>query len=191
MYPPDTLHNMVGKMYVPAFHAPRIGAIFTTRGVRAAAAAADDVVVVPPLLNGVAVAPKPWRTGTRAPIRMAVSLTRLRSLSSPLGQRWQCAQAWPFWHPCGFQNQAHGRHWPSSCNDEPADGRFPAEAAAISAGAAAGLFCTAPTGVVGKASADTFTGDPPRGDPKGELLAAAEGEAAPANEIVEGVTSAS
>eukprot|EP00443_Scrippsiella_acuminata_P047722 CAMPEP_0115370304 /NCGR_PEP_ID=MMETSP0270-20121206/106763_1 /TAXON_ID=71861 /ORGANISM="Scrippsiella trochoidea, Strain CCMP3099" /LENGTH=133 /DNA_ID=CAMNT_0002793125 /DNA_START=547 /DNA_END=948 /DNA_ORIENTATION=- len=57
-----------------------------------------------------------------APMRMADSLMRLRSFSSPCGQRWQCAQAAPFWQPCDFQNHAQGRHLPRTCSAEPVDG---------------------------------------------------------------------
>mmetsp|Transcript_14974 Transcript_14974/g.47177 ORF Transcript_14974/g.47177 Transcript_14974/m.47177 type:complete len:210 (+) Transcript_14974:375-1004(+) len=82
-------------------HAPSTGAIFTMRG---------DL------------ASKPRRAGISAPMRIAVSFTFLRTLSSPSGQRWQCAQAWPFRQPLDFQNQAQGLHLPMECSAEPVEG---------------------------------------------------------------------
>lgn len=45
--------------------------------------------------------------------------------TSPGGQRWQCPQLFPFWQPCGFQNQPHGRHCPAVCSTEPIEGNGP------------------------------------------------------------------
>jgi len=54
--------------------------------------------------------------------RSATTLAFLRRFTSPSGHRWQRRHLWPLEHPCGFQNQAHGSHWPMLCSAEPSDG---------------------------------------------------------------------
>lgn len=57
--------------------------------------------------------------GVASPRRITVSLFFFRFLISSWGQRWQCPQSWAFWHPRGFQNQAHGLQLPVPCKMDP------------------------------------------------------------------------
>mmetsp|Transcript_72199 Transcript_72199/g.199131 ORF Transcript_72199/g.199131 Transcript_72199/m.199131 type:complete len:246 (+) Transcript_72199:239-976(+) len=60
----------------------------------------------------------PW-----AALRKAANFACLRALISPGGQAWQWLHSRPLEQPCGFQNQAHGRHSPVPCRNEPLEGR--------------------------------------------------------------------
>ena len=51
-----------------------------------------------------------------------VALLFFRCLISPAGHKWHRPQLAPCRQPCGFQNQAHGEHFPSACNAEPTEG---------------------------------------------------------------------
>mmetsp|Transcript_36353 Transcript_36353/g.109491 ORF Transcript_36353/g.109491 Transcript_36353/m.109491 type:complete len:264 (+) Transcript_36353:17-808(+) len=62
--------------------------------------------------------------GVARPRRMTVRLAFFLALISPSGQRWQWPHSCAFSHPWAFQNQAHGRHWPVPCSNEPWLGEF-------------------------------------------------------------------
>mmetsp|Transcript_82465 Transcript_82465/g.163696 ORF Transcript_82465/g.163696 Transcript_82465/m.163696 type:complete len:245 (+) Transcript_82465:486-1220(+) len=81
-------------------------------------------------------------------MRMAVSLTFLRTFNSPSGQRWQCAHASPLRHPFAFHIHAQGLHLPKSCSAEPVDG------SATSTGAVSGKVIGA--GIVGNANGESM-----------------------------------